>query len=160
MLYCEKCRSICPDSTEKCPACKSVRLRAVNGEDMVLLHRADQYTAGRLAEQFDEAGVLYQLEPFSKGKTSYLYDCEVMPTDKNIYVRYEDLPAAKEFSAQMKAELEQQARSGQPISLMELAEATHRERGEKKSVLAKLNAPPPKQGRKKTAPKKSAEKER
>lgn len=109
MLYCEKCRSICPDSTEKCPACKSVRLRAVNGEDMVLLHRADQYTAGRLAEQFDEAGVLYQLEPFSKGKTSYLYDCEVMPTDKNIYVRYEDLPAAKEFSAQMKAELEQQA---------------------------------------------------
>jgi len=58
------------------------------------------------------------------------------------------------------AELEQQARSGQPISLMELAEATHRERGEKKSVLAKLNAPPPKQGRKKTAPKKSAEKER
>ena len=58
------------------------------------------------------------------------------------------------------AELEQQARSGQPISLTDLAEATHRERGEKKSVLAKLNAPPPKQGRKKTAPKKSAEKER
>lgn len=58
------------------------------------------------------------------------------------------------------AELEQQARSGQPISLMDLAEAAHRERGEKKSVLAKLNAPPPQRERKKTAPKKSAEKER
>ena len=58
------------------------------------------------------------------------------------------------------AELEQQARSGQPISLTDLAEATHRERREKKSVLAKLNAAPPQQGRKKTAPKKSAEKER
>lgn len=109
MLYCEKCRSVCPDSTEKCANCKSGRLRAVNEEDMVLLHRADQYTAGRLAEQFEEAGISYQLEPFTKGKTSYLYDCEVMPTDQNIYVRYEDLPAAKEFSARMKAELEQQA---------------------------------------------------
>ena len=58
------------------------------------------------------------------------------------------------------AELEQQARSGQPISLTDLAEAQRREQGEKKSVLAKLNAAPPQQGRKKTAPKKSAEKER
>ena len=58
------------------------------------------------------------------------------------------------------AELEQQARSGQPISLMDLADAVHRERGEKKSVLAKLNAKPPQRERKKSAPKKSAEKER
>ena len=58
------------------------------------------------------------------------------------------------------AELEQQARSGQPISLTDLAEATHRERREKKSVLAKLNAAPPQKDRKKTAPKKSAERER
>ena len=58
------------------------------------------------------------------------------------------------------AELEQQARSGQPISLTDLAEAQRQEQGEKKSVLAKLNAAPPQQDRKKTAPKKSAEKER
>ena len=58
------------------------------------------------------------------------------------------------------AELEQQARSGQPISLTDLAEAQRREQEEKKSVLAKLNAAPPQQGRKKTAPKKSAERER
>ena len=58
------------------------------------------------------------------------------------------------------AELEQQARSGQPISLTDLAGAAHRERGEKKSVLAKLNTTPPQQERKKSASKKSAERER
>ena len=58
------------------------------------------------------------------------------------------------------AELEQQARSGHPISLTDLAEAQRREQGEKKSILAKLNAAPPQKDRKKTAPKKSAERER
>lgn len=57
------------------------------------------------------------------------------------------------------AELEQQARSGQPISLMDLAEAVHREeRDRKKSVVNQLKS----QSRaehKKTAQKKSAERE-
>ena len=57
------------------------------------------------------------------------------------------------------AQLEQQARSGQPISLMDLAEAVHREeRDKKKSVMEQLKS----QSRtehKKTAPKKSAERE-
>ena len=57
------------------------------------------------------------------------------------------------------AELEAQARSGQPISLMDLADAVHREeRDKKKSVMEQLRQSP-KQGRKKTAPKKSAERE-
>lgn len=57
------------------------------------------------------------------------------------------------------AELEQQARSGQPISLMALADAVHREQREKKkSVVEQLKAKP-KQEHKKTAPKKSAERE-
>ena len=57
------------------------------------------------------------------------------------------------------AELEQQARSGQPISLMELAAATHREeREKKKSVVDQLKSQP-KAEHKKTAPKKSAERE-
>ncbi|MCR0450696.1 YodL domain-containing protein [[Clostridium] innocuum] len=57
------------------------------------------------------------------------------------------------------AELEQQARSGQPISLMELAAATHREeREKKKSVMEQLKSQP-KAEHKKTAPKKSAERE-
>ena len=57
------------------------------------------------------------------------------------------------------AELEQQARSGQPISPMELAAATHREeREKKKSVMEQLKSQP-KAEHKKTAPKKSAERE-
>ena len=57
------------------------------------------------------------------------------------------------------AELEQQARSGQPISLMELAAATHREeREKKKSVMEQLKSQT-KAEHKKIAPKKSAERE-
>ena len=57
------------------------------------------------------------------------------------------------------AELEQQARSGQPISLMNLAAAAHREeREKKKSVMEQLKSQP-KAEHKKTAPKKSAERE-
>ena len=57
------------------------------------------------------------------------------------------------------AQLEQQARSGQPISLMDLAEAVHREeRDKKKSAMEKLKSQP-RTEHKKTAPKKSAERE-
>ena len=57
------------------------------------------------------------------------------------------------------AELEQQARSGQPISLMDWAHAVHREeREKKKSVVDQLKSQP-KAEHKKTAPKKSAERE-
>ena len=57
------------------------------------------------------------------------------------------------------AQLEQQARSGQPISLMDLAAAAHREEREKrKSVVEQLRSQP-KPEHKKTAHKKSAERE-
>ena len=57
------------------------------------------------------------------------------------------------------AELEQQARSGQPISLMDLTDAIHRkEREKKKSVMEQLKSQP-KTEHKKTAQKKSAERE-
>ena len=57
------------------------------------------------------------------------------------------------------AELEQQARSGQPISLMDLAAATHREEWEKKKSVVEQLKNQPKAEHKKTAPKKSAERE-
>ena len=57
------------------------------------------------------------------------------------------------------SQLEQQARSGQPISLMDLAAAAHREdREKKKSVMEQLKSQP-KTEPKKTAQKKSAERE-
>ena len=57
------------------------------------------------------------------------------------------------------AELEQQAHSGQPISLMDLAEAVHREEREKKKSVVEQLKSQPKAEHKKTAPKKSAERE-
>lgn len=54
------------------------------------------------------------------------------------------------------AELEQQAKSGQPISLMDLADAVHREK--KPSVLEKLKTQP-QQSHRKSTPKKSKERE-
>ena len=58
------------------------------------------------------------------------------------------------------AELEARVKAGQTISLMDLAAATHREqRGRKKSVSEQLKKPP-KQQQKRTAPKRSAERER
>ena len=66
------------------------------------------------------------------------------------------------------AELEEQAKSGQPISLMDLAGAIQREKeekqqkpapGKKPSILAKIRKPLPARGDKKTAPERSAEKE-
>ena len=57
------------------------------------------------------------------------------------------------------AQQEQQARSGQPISLMDLAAVAHREdRDKKKSVMEQLKSQP-RTEHKKTAPKKSAERE-
>ena len=59
------------------------------------------------------------------------------------------------------AELEAQVKAGQTISLMDLADAVHREEAEKKkkSVREKLKTPP-EQKKKRTAPKKSAERDR
>ena len=67
MLYCAKCHGVCEDATAKCPNCKSSKLRPVTGDDFVLLHRVDQYTAQRLEPLFQEHGVAYRLEPFDGG---------------------------------------------------------------------------------------------
>ena len=56
------------------------------------------------------------------------------------------------------AQLEQQARTGQPISIMDLAAAHREDREKKKSVMEQLKSQP-KAEHKKTAPKKSAERE-
>lgn len=59
------------------------------------------------------------------------------------------------------AELEQQAKTGQPISLLELAEAARRENNEKKkSVVEQLRNQPVGREHKKTAPDRGAEMER
>lgn len=108
MLYCTKCHGVCPDSAMKCPNCKSGKLRPVDPEDFVLLHRADQYTAMLLEEQFKEKQVVYRMDPLQGGRISYLYEGDVMPTDKMVLVRWEDYPIAKELSAQVAQRVEQE----------------------------------------------------
>ena len=58
------------------------------------------------------------------------------------------------------AQLEQQTRSGQPISLMDLAAAAHREEREKKKSVVEQLKSQPRTEHKQTALKKSAERER
>ena len=101
MLYCAKCHGVCEDATAKCPNCKSSKLRPVTGDDFVLLHRVDQYTAQRLEPLFQEHGVAYRLEPFDGGRISYLYDSDVLPTDRMVLARWGDYPTAQGLARQL-----------------------------------------------------------
>lgn len=131
MLYCTKCHGVCQDSTLKCPNCKSSKLRQVNDEDFVLLHRADQYTAQRLEEQFQAHGVSYQMEPFDGGHISYLYDSDIMPTDKLVLVRWGDYPTAKGISAQLKNDIEREQTE-------EAGEETFEPMSQKKRIIVQI----------------------
>ena len=106
MLYCTKCHGACQDSAATCPNCKNSKLRPLEGEDMVRLHRADQYIAGLLEQRFAQEGVGFQMEPFSGGWVSYLYDNDVLPTDKLVLVRWSDYDRAKELSSQVRRQVE------------------------------------------------------
>lgn len=68
--------------------------------------RADQYTASLLEQRFAQEGVGFQMEPFSGGWVSYLYDNDVLPTDKLVLVRWSDYDRAKELSSQVCRQVE------------------------------------------------------
>lgn len=100
MLYCTKCKSICEDSTRACPGCKRTRgLRPVRDSDEVFL-KVSEGEAVELAELFDSLAIRHRIEPVKSGFTTSVYDPEYMPTDKNIYVDYQDLARANEAMAQ------------------------------------------------------------
>lgn len=95
MLYCEKCRSAFEDGNQKCPTCGKIKtVRPIADDDMVYLNSADEYTANLAAEEFDKTNIAYSLEKFGSERVSYIYDSEVMPTDKSIYVKASELPRA------------------------------------------------------------------
>lgn len=109
MLYCTKCKAVCEDSTAQCPNCNNSKaLRQVNKEDYVFLHKADEYAAGLLKQDFENEGIAYKMEAFGKGMVSYIYDSEVMPTDKSVYVKYSDIDRAREISSGLKEKLEEE----------------------------------------------------
>lgn len=99
MLYCTKCRVLSAEGMRSCSACGSRRLRPVQKGDFVYLQRADEYTAGELCSLFQEYGIRYESLPYGKGRVISLYDMEVMPTDKALYVVYDQLEAARTLAA-------------------------------------------------------------
>lgn len=107
MLYCTKCNALNEQGADKCSGCGSRKsLREADAEDFVRLHNADQYTAGLLAQDFDEANITYRVEPMRNRGFSTLYDSEAMPTDKSIYVHYGDMERAQELSAALKQKMQ------------------------------------------------------
>ena len=111
--------------------------------------------AGEVSFHYVDSVGFQKLENFMKSE-NYLKNAEMAMEDDYGMIDGIINNGPKEPTV---AQLEQQARSGQPISLMDLAEAVHREeRDKKKSVMEQLKSQP-RTEHKKTAPKKSAERE-
>jgi len=109
MLYCTKCSALNVQGTDKCAGCGSHKsLREVDAGDYVRLHNADEYTAGLLVKDFDAANIAHRIEPMQNRGFSQLYNSEVMPTDKSVYVRYADMERAKELSAALKEKMKEE----------------------------------------------------
>ena len=112
MLYCTKCKSICEDSTQTCPNCKRSRgLRPVKPEDEVFFLKVSEGEAAELALLFEQNAVRHAIHPVKGGFSTSVYDPEYLPTDKDIYVEYQDLERAKEL---MLKEREEQRSAKRP----------------------------------------------
>ena len=104
MLYCTKCKTVCADSMRTCPNCKRSRgLRPIKGEDEVFFMKVHEMEAAELETLFDAQAVRCRMEPVKAGFAVSTYDPEFLPSDKNIYVEYQDLERA---NALMAAEVE------------------------------------------------------
>lgn len=109
MLYCTKCKSICEDSTQTCPNCKRSRgLRPVKPEDEVFFLKVSEGEAAELALLFEQNAVRHAIHPVKGGFYTSVYDPEYLPTDKDIYVEYQDLERAKELMLKEREEQSQE----------------------------------------------------
>lgn len=74
----------------------------------MLLQRADEFTADRLAERFEIAGIPCRSEPAATGLHTPLFDGGVMPTDQIVLVRFGDLEAAEGLAAEVLDEIDRE----------------------------------------------------
>lgn len=119
MQYCTKCKNICQDTLTVCPQCRRSRsLRSAKEGDSVYLQKATEFEAGELSGIFDSNGIRYEVVPYSTGIVSSIYDSEVMPTDKNVFVNFEDLDRAKELIESFYAENEEEDKDGEEFDPM------------------------------------------
>ena len=107
MLYCTKCQTVCADSTRTCPNCKRGRgLRPIKGDDEVFFMKVSEVEAAELEELFDAQAVRCRIAPVKTGFSASTFDPEFIPTDKNVFVEYQDFERA---NALMAAETEDPA---------------------------------------------------
>lgn len=114
MQYCEKCRRVWEDTASRCAHCRNGKLRPAADRDEVLLQTADLYTAQRLEERLEEQGI--PCRAAERTGAVPFYDSQAMPTDREIFVRYQDLAPAKAVSAALSQELaeEREQQSAEP----------------------------------------------
>ena len=80
----------------------------------MLLQRADEFTAYRLAERFEAAGIPCRSEPAATGLHTPLFDGSVMPTDKIVLVRFGDLETAEQLSVEVRDKLASERQPEEP----------------------------------------------
>ena len=95
MLYCEKCRRLCCDGADRCPECRSKKLREPQNGDAVYLITKEPIWAGALAELLDKNGIPYLKKgALGEGMDTYVgYGLEVY----SFYVPLQFHDAAKQL---------------------------------------------------------------
>lgn len=110
MLYCTKCKNLCDDKLTSCPKCsRSRNLREARDGDMVLWDKFSEFEASEICDAFEKHGIRYSTEPYKVGTVTNPFDSRVMPEDKNLYVAYGDIEAAREvISRELPQEAEEE----------------------------------------------------
>ena len=141
MLYCTKCKSICEDSTQTCPNCKRSRgLRPVKPEDEVFFLKVSEGEAAELALLFEQNAVRHAIHPVKGGFSISVYDPEYLPTDKDIYVEYQDLERAKELMLKEREEQSLIDKNAQLIQIINAQNETIKSKDSEIRLLRKILA--------------------
>ena len=107
MLYCTKCQTICEDSTRTCPNCKRSRgLRPVKDNDEVFFMKVSEGEAAEITALFESLAIRHRAEQVKAGFSTSVFDSAFVPTDRNLYVEYQDLERANETIAKETADPE------------------------------------------------------
>ena len=95
MLYCEKCKAVCPDAV--CPVCgKNKKLREVRDDDPCLLDEKDMIWSEVLEEVLEKEGI----PVMKRGRLGAGLAFTIGPIFEKmrIYVPYSELERAKELA--------------------------------------------------------------
>ncbi len=98
MQYCTKCHNILENEILVCPFCKKTKtIRKAQDDDKVFLMKCSEYEALDIKEKLEQNLVECQVKNFSMGFVSSLYDSEIMPNDKIIFVDYKNIEKVKDI---------------------------------------------------------------